>query len=218
MCGEQHCNDENCKTGCGSSPRVRGTVKFGKYANSYNPGSSPRVRGTGFEATPFRRVSRFIPACAGNRPKATARHFVWPVHPRVCGEQLTRAQSSAIEAVHPRVCGEQANSAAGLRAEAAVHPRVCGEQVLKRHRFVGCHGSSPRVRGTGRSHAGSKPRTSVHPRVCGEQSDEPAQDAYKFGSSPRVRGTAERPPNFFNLERFIPACAGNRWSQHRWRF
>ena len=111
----------------------------------------------------------------------------------------------------------------------SVHPRVCGEQrALGNGRFEPS-GSSPRVRGTGRSpankylcdrfipacagnswsrntHTRSPP---VHPRVCGEQQAEANLVALQNGSSPRVRGTVRSAQTPTTRSRFIPACAGN---------
>ena len=134
---------------------------------------------------------RFIPACAGN--------------------------SQADELCCPSV---------------AVHPRVCGEQPPRRLKNASSAGSSPRVRGTVGAEIGQVARcrfipacagnstlgcevhwaTPVHPRVCGEQID-PLQETYReYGSSPRVRGTVFDPYAFRGQFRFIPACAGNRYT------
>ena len=94
--------------------------------------------------------------------------------------------------------------------ENAVHPRVCGEQtvslVASQHR----HGSSPRVRGTGIRRESIFRHYTVHPRVCGEQTTQRNINSILIGSSPRVRGTAFREFGADILDRFIPACAGNR--------
>ena len=67
VCGEQVGGDCGCRCCCGSSPRVRGTVrKFGSK----------------------RTVRRFIPACAGNSPRQSSAPGLPTVHPRVCGEQV----------------------------------------------------------------------------------------------------------------------------------
>ena len=62
----------------------------------------------------------------------------------------------------------------------------------------------------------------VHPRVCGEQLPLPLPIILVSGSSPRVRGTAAALDIDDCLDRFIPACAGNRSTRHAlsmiWRF
>ena len=69
-------------------PRVRGEQYRHMAMGSRADGSSPRARGTERLSCAHALKSRFIPACAGNRP---ARHHdagCNPVHPRVRGEQM----------------------------------------------------------------------------------------------------------------------------------
>ena len=68
-------------------PRVCGEQAFKRLDTATQVGSSPRVRGTAPQALRARHRSRFIPACAGNRPGRARRARRAPVHPRVCGEQ-----------------------------------------------------------------------------------------------------------------------------------
>ena len=73
VCGEQEHGRAICKSGVGSPPRVRGTVRAHNRCAGV-PGSPPRVRGT---APLFKGVKEAVgitPACAGNRLKK-ARHF-----------------------------------------------------------------------------------------------------------------------------------------------
>ena len=110
------------------------------------------------------------------------------------------------------------------------HPRVCGEQIASAEVTRRYLGSSPRVRGTGRTRsslmnldgiipacAGNRPRVLSslkrlwdHPRVCGEQPGGNKKDFPKEGSSPRVRGTGTYHCVVQLQSRIIPACAGNR--------
>ena len=66
VCGEQLKFLTQGKAGCGSSPRVRGTVNCARDCDM-----------------PY----RFIPACAGNRAVGGWICQTIAVHPRVCGEQ-----------------------------------------------------------------------------------------------------------------------------------
>ena len=68
-------------------PRVCGEQLPCHWYCSYGGGSSPRVRGTGFGDHFIPHVTRFIPACAGNRVNSHRRFSCRSVHPRVCGEQ-----------------------------------------------------------------------------------------------------------------------------------
>jgi len=186
-CGWPVCSQAVHPRVCGEQWEVRDLLNDGT-------GSSPRVRGTGRPT--FRPVcwQRFIPACAGNS----------------CSRRLWEPQSP-------------------------VHPRVCGEQQCCALAESGCFGSSPRVRGTdsagviatgirrfipacagnSRFHGPPPEHQPVHPRVCGEQHIADPDSNLGDGSSPRVRGTvAGHTPNRLQ-DRFIPACAGNRFVTRR---
>ena len=151
-------------------------------------GSSPRVRGTALDETPGVVPVRFIPACAGNRLCKVILCMLYPVHPRVCGEQpSTRLQAWSQYGSSPRVRGTVFKSA----------------NISQCMRFIpACAGNRLLCDTAYRSQ-------SVHPRVCGEQRSSLNTLSAAIGSSPRVRGTDERP--FFRSDSiwFIPACAGN---------
>ncbi len=112
---------------------------------------------------------------------------------------------------------------------ASVHPRVCGERESTFQNTHTRHGSSPRLRGTGRhtdtvpsnlrfipASAGNGPSQlssacppSVHPRVCGERRGKRRLRGPGYGSSPRLRGTGAKWRLRREVRRFIPASAGN---------
>ena len=76
------------RTGSGPvHPRVCGEQSPLSIMPAMNSGSSPRVRGTGSPRSGALTCRRFIPACAGNRPRPMPLVPGAPVHPRVCGEQ-----------------------------------------------------------------------------------------------------------------------------------
>ena len=111
-------------------------------------------------------------------------------------------------------------------------PACAGNSCQTAAHYHSGRGSSPRVRGTGtlqhRARQGSRfiPACagnrfmsftflfchSVHPRVCGEQTRTARISSSSGGSSPRVRGTDLVDVAEMRLDRFIPACAGNRGS------
>ena len=115
------------------------------------------------------------------------------------------------------------------RRNARDHPRVCGEHHVKHALFVGPLGSSPRMRGTLKSHgrivrlggiipayAGNTMITGHwscynrdHPRVCGEHPFVLLAWLMLLGSSPRMRGTQHVPPETSASSGIIPAYAGN---------
>ncbi len=55
-----------------------------------------------------------------------------------------------------------------------------------------------------------KRASAVHPRVRGEQLVYNAHETGLPGSSPRARGTVADYVRANQVQRFIPACAGNR--------
>ena len=147
--------------GCSHGPNPRNC--------SGKAGSSPRLRGTDPTRSCLMLSSRFIPAPAGNRSSHLSHRFCLSVHPRACGEQISRMMgaSTAIGS-SPRLRGTEVRhgrhrphrrfipAPAGNRALAsssvtgsAVHPRACGEQMVALTWSMVCIGSSPRLRGTG---------------------------------------------------------------------
>ena len=173
-------------------PRVCGEQSTTTEHSLHFRGSSPRVRGTVDDDRTLSPLPRFIPACAGNRRRSSARG--------ICG------------AVHPRVCGEQTFYTAREVQSRGSSPRVRGTVLLlfrdaETRRFIpACAGNR------GDKFAGYR-AAPVHPRVCGEQFDLLLSSEDNDGSSPRVRGTGEFGViDAFKL-RFIPACAGN--SRHQ---
>ena len=172
-------------------------------------GSSPRVRGT--------------------RGQGAAERPATPVHPRVCGELSSGANSprgfhgssprvrGTLELVVPRdvlqrfipACAGNSIPALITIIPTTVHPRVCGELAKAVAAGRAVFGSSPRVRGT----RGRESATAAHIRfipACAGNSAAALRRAHEtIGSSPRVRGTREGGGSPSAGRRFIPACAGN---------
>ena len=170
-------------------PRVCGEQGSSLAEKAPIVGSSPRVRGTVMPPVVHTLATRFIPACAGNSTRSKRPVFDGPVHPRVCGEQVT----------FPLHRVEKAGSSPRVRG--TVHAIWADHRIA---RFIpACAGN----RGEARGFRGS---TAVHPRVCGEQLRACHDFNRPAGSSPRVRGTGRPPPRHRSGRRFIPACAGNR--------
>ena len=113
-----------------------------------------------------------------------------------------------------------------------VHPHLRGEHVRAVHPAGVWPGSSPPARGThlvtrrhdrqrrfipacaGNTHphhARTDPRP-VHPRLRGEHFSSAALTIMPVGSSPPARGTHQRRRRVADRLRFIPACAGNTFS------
>ena len=169
-------------------PRVCGERTSKIPRRGKGGGSSPRVRGTPRAADRLPGIHRFIPACAGNATNRPSRSSGTTVHPRVCGERQRRdCRQTGCAGSSPRVRGTHIeDSAKG-----------------KGRRFIpACAGNAK----GGGSFAGNSP---VHPRVCGERYESTVEVERNDGSSPRVRGTLGRRFGDAQIERFIPACAGN---------
>ena len=169
-------------------PRVCGEHEGTQQMPNGMYGSSPRVRGTRYFPCANKQPSRFIPACAGNTEPSAPYSVDVPVHPRVCGEHTSRADTEALKAgSSPRVRGTR-------RSRWLFHSY---------RRFIpACAGNTSLPLRVCRN-------SPVHPRVCGEHpSRKPCKQCFA-GSSPRVRGTRRLLCQNRYQGRFIPACAGN---------
>ena len=155
-------------------------------------GSSPRGRGTRELFQKSSVHNRFIPAWAGNTPRASTRPRTSPVHPRVGGEH----KSSLQELIK------------GLGSS----PRGRGTQGFDDpenidRRFIPAWAGNTYV---AKSTYGQRP---VHPRVGGEHARGEQNSFTRRGSSPRGRGTLDGGTPAARPGRFIPAWAGNTRGQ-----
>ena len=189
VCGELVC------LGCGGysphlvHPRVCGELVESDARLVDASGSSPRVRGT----LPWTMRGQMAPQ----------------VHPRVCGE-LPAFSTTDIVCLRfiPACAGNSRSSRRVRRRRNGSSPRVRGTRTLPHTtpisvRFIpACAGNSP-------GPCPHRVRRTVHPRVCGELTLRASGFRNAVGSSPRVRGTRDLAGGRRELERFIPACAGN---------
>jgi len=213
-------------------PRACGEHTGSRVKRSTGCGSSPRMRGTRCRRRSAEDPGRFIPAHAGNTLAIGKACAITPVHPRACGEHsatnspaLPKRGSSprmrgtlkhflrnrAFERFIPAHAGNTGVKQSG-RSHSSVHPRACGEHSAPTVSAKGASGSSPRMRGTRSAamssiavirfipaHAGNTRRIgsattprSVHPRACGEHTHSATASTSSDGSSPRMRGTRYR--------------------------
>ena len=211
------------------------------FSISYQPicdGSSPHARGTHDGGQRPGTGHRFIPACAGNAPTASAATCPWTVHPRMRGER-TITQDGAYEDVgsspHARgtrrhvggyetvrrfipACAGNAARSAGGPVPWAVHPRMRGERLAALHLRGDIAGSSPHARGTLLGGFGLRLEPRFIP-ACAGNARTPGGAAGTGAVHPRMRGErGRRAAQVGCLPRFIPACAGNApASSYRWR-
>ena len=154
------------------------------------------MRGTLHQAEKTAALHRFIPAYAGNTLSGSDSRRNKPVHPRVCGEHNGSLNAEPMwNGSSPRMRGT---------------PRV-RSLPDRRHRFIPAYAGNTHVRSRGRA------APSVHPRVCGEHYIRMASICSTSGSSPRMRGTLLVVVRFAEIERFIPAYAGNTRDK-AWRY
>ena len=129
-------------------PRVCGELVALTSSSSADAGSSPRVRGTRSVLLPRQIGRRFIPACAGNSPRAAAIDRPRPVHPRVCGElALTDVLSLMASGSSPRVRGTRGRRCCWSVGGRFI-PACAGNSQKDALITTPNSGSSPRVRGT----------------------------------------------------------------------
>ena len=169
-------------------PRARGEQPSNSTTRPPRIGSSPRTRGTAMGLLYKLRLSRFIPAHAGNSQHRCGARPGSAVHPRARGEQSPTSAQTAY------TCG----SSPRTRGTAGPAPTSADQG-----RFIPAHaGNSGRRAIT----VATRP---VHPRARGEQSLPNPPSRRPAGSSPRTRGTGRAAGDGRRPSRFIPAHAGN---------
>ena len=213
-------------------PRVRGEhgPLSGRIARG--SGSSPRPRGTPCPGAARARITRFIPASAGNTTTASLRRWTGTVHPRVRGEHGKRyldrprqtgssprprgtlARTLCCVRLHRFIPASAGNTQVSKWASEGrpVHPRVRGEHPPEGGNRHVLRWFIPASAGNTLS---SSPITwvlTVHPRVRGEHARARIQGVWAGGSSPRPRGTRFNSRNSLYSSWFIPASAGNTYS------
>lgn len=97
-------------------------------------------------------------------------------------------------------------------------PACAGSRPEFDHDHVGSRGSSPLARGAVQVRRVCVGRCTVHPRLRGEHEWTAAPTDGASGSSPLARGALRVIGDVLRRDRFIPACAGSRWQQPRWRY
>ena len=210
-------------------PRIRGERPKVNCEAAYAAGSSPHTRGTRKCLVPFRVLTRFIPAYAGNAPRREPRQCPTSVHPRIRGE---RYHFLIVISSSPRFIPAYAGNASLFQMtsrRSSVHPRIRGERIQKVDLEALGTGSSPHTRGTQRprpdrgrrerfipAYAGNARQEkrsthfrSVHPRIRGERRQGFNPPIQCGGSSPHTRGTHLWSGQVVRQNRFIPAYAGN---------
>ena len=169
-------------------PRSRGEHTVAIDFPCESCGSSPLARGT-LEPVRFCASDRrFIPARAGNTPRARRGRSISPVHPRSRGEHSPPSRGcNGAPGSSPLARGTPGDASPGRAVQ----------------RFI-----PARAGNTWRT-SPAKSSTTVHPRSRGEHGTSRSAAASASGSSPLARGTPARPCTSPAPPRFIPARAGN---------
>ena len=169
-------------------PRSRGEHKYFGVSIVISAGSSPLARGTPRALRGRAPRGRFIPARAGNTILCIPGGGSPTVHPRSRGE-------------HPS--GGGMSWATHGSSPLARGTLPAGKPVQTVRRFIPARaGNTSSVEST--SYSGT-----VHPRSRGEHRDRDVCRSSGSGSSPLARGTLYNPPWVEQVDRFIPARAGN---------
>ena len=109
--------------------------------------------------------------------------------------------------VYPRVCGGTAALSTVTRFVGGLSPRVRGNRLRMRSGAMAVR-SIPACAGEPSCRQSYQPAAPVYPRVCGGTANAVQPRRGSVGLSPRVRGN---PPQFAavrDVDRSIPACAG----------
>ena len=169
-------------------PRERGEHTLRLDNCTMVGGSSPRARGTHQRPRLQGSQPRFIPASAGNTACRLGSAHTTPVHPRERGEHIIPARDNA----------RGNGSSPRARGTLSIHQFGCFI-----HRFI------PASAGNTDGFGEIGVATPVHPRERGEHMPADGASADVVGSSPRARGTQLQGYAHPQLNRFIPASAGN---------
>ena len=150
-------------------------------------GSSPRVRGKRRQTRPSAVSIRIIPARAGQTEWLRSRIGKYADHPRACGANYMASLSWKVGVgSSPRVRGKRSGMAVRCNALRIIPARA------------------------GQTHSESSRELSAtdHPRACGANASWNGTSAPPDGSSPRVRGKQGAQCRALEIERIIPARAG----------
>ena len=169
-------------------PRLRGELACYVCNRRHKIGSSPLARGTQLREAITTLCSRFIPACAGNSSKVSAKKLRITVHPRLRGELILN--------VHP---DQKMDGSSPL----ARGTPLCPGSSITSNRFI------PACAGNSVERKASLAMAPVHPRLRGELGGKVTNNGTALGSSPLARGTLGMNCSIRVISRFIPACAGN---------
>ena len=217
----------------GLSPRARGNRRAAQEAgdrlgsipagagepmscacSARSPGVYPRGRGGTFlNSTSSRRVKGLSPRARGNRrpqPRAAAKRGSIPAG---AGEPIRRPTSPRRARVYPRGRGGTVSGSVHGSTRPGLSPRARGNRGRSRARDQG-HGSIPAGAGEPSRRSCLSARRRVYPRGRGGTKLYGMIVEHKQGLSPRARGNQYLPGRRAEVERSIPAGAGEPFVRH----
>ncbi|RSX51074.1 hypothetical protein D2E24_1914 [Bifidobacterium samirii] len=177
------------ETSCRSAvhPRLRGEDPAPLPSEERKSGSPPLARGRSRGESELGFTDRFTPACAGKMRLLSWHQLTSPVHPRLRGEDWSKAG-----------CSKWRSGSPPLARGRSGHLRQFADDV----RFTpACAGKMP----SALSGPFLRP---VHPRLRGEDVAGSVESERPSGSPPLARGRCLRLCLFIGPGRFTPACAG----------
>ena len=151
-------------------------------------GSPPLARGTVYRTSPPRARGGITPACAGNSATVSVQPHFGQDHPRLRGEQLTRAGRVVREMGSPPLARGTARRYAHGVLLPGITPACAGNRVPTCAHQIG---------------------DGDHPRLRGEQLAPSSLKTLAMGSPPLARGTDKNNPRKNDKAGITPACAGN---------
>ena len=193
-------------------------------------GSPPPMRGKARNTARFHRKTRITPAYAGKSKEFLKRMDEYGDHPRLCGEKLLSAVTSATTRGSPPPMRGKVFLSTSRAFCNQDHPRLCGEKVFLPLVKTSQKGSPPPMRGKvfcnssiafvkriTPAYAGKSSwqphrysRQKDHPRLCGEKAAAGIKNNIPLGSPPPMRGKADDGSTGNPKGRITPAYAGKR--------
>ena len=186
LAGEPRCASSAFSL-CRVYPRACGGTYLRELVRSRLRGLSPRLRGNHYVASPEKRFFRSIPALAG--------------------EPFCSRGSIAGLMVYPRACGGTCCSGCFLPLPRGLSPRLRGNREW-RAATTYMPRSIPALAGEPVPGIRNKWPSRVYPRACGGTRDTGSSAQTAAGLSPRLRGNHPNSIVSGNVQRSIPALAG----------
>ena len=152
------------------------------------------MRGKESHARRKRQAHGITPACAGKRPRVSARCASRWDHPRVCGEKASEYTCPLISLGSPPRMRGKGNGLHAIQSRKGITPAYAGKRSRKETQ---------------------QPTQQDHPRVCGEKSGQGFGLLVKVGSPPRMRGKDRLWQKCFHKVGITPAYAGKRQDRPR---